>query len=32
MLNNVIEMGYIVENPEYKTSRKDPEKEVSYAK
>ena len=32
MLNSVIEMGYIVENPEYKTSRKDPEKEVSYAK
>lgn len=32
MLNSVIEMGYIVEKPEYKTSRKDPEKEVSYAK
>ena len=26
MLNNVIAMGYIVENPEYKTSHKDPEK------
>lgn len=32
MLNNVIAMGYIVENPEYKTSHKDPEKEISYAK
>ena len=30
MLNNVIAMGYIVENPEYKTSHKDPEKEISY--
>ena len=32
MLNKVIAMGYIVENPEYKTSHKDPEKEISYAK
>lgn len=32
MLNSVIAMGYIVENPEYKTSHKDPEKEISYAK
>ena len=32
MLNNVIAMWYIVENPEYKTSHKDPEKEISYAK